>query len=346
MPNTETTISYTSILRVLIIALAAFVVYLIRDVLAMLFVAIIFSAAVDPTVDWLQKRKIPRSVSVLLIYAILLLITTLVILAMIPPLTEQIGQLIEGLPRYMDKISTGINTLRDQTAGSGVAGNSFTAALESLSNNLAEATKSVFVTITGVFGGLFSLLTVLIITFYLVVQENALKDFFRFIMPPKHRTYTMKLIERMQSRIGLWLRGQLLLSLIVGALVYVALTIAGVKYALLLGLIAGITEIIPYIGPWLGAIPGVLVATMDSWKKVLIVIIIYVVIQQLENGVIVPTLMKKVIGLNPIIVILSVMIGIKVGGILGGLVGVPVAAAISVYFSDILEMKRASHRTG
>lgn len=341
MPKTsETTISYTSIIRVLVVLIAAFIVYLVRDVLAMLFVAIIFSAAVDPTVDWLQKRKIPRAVSMLLVYAVLLLIATLVILAMIPPLTEQIGQLVNNLPRYADKISTGINTLRDQANGNSVADNSLTKALESLSDNLAEATKSVFVTITGIFGGFFSLLTVLIITFYLVVQENALKDFVRFIMPPKHRRYAMELINRMQLRIGLWLRGQLLLCLIVGALVYIFLTIAGVKYALLLGLIAGITEIIPYIGPFLGAIPGVLVATTDSLAKVIIVVIIYIVIQQIENAVIVPNLMKKVIGLNPIAVILAVMIGIKVGGVVGGLIGVPVAAAISVYFHDILEEKK------
>ena len=224
MPRSSSslTISYASIIRVLVVFVAVFFVYLIRDALALLFVSVIFAAAVDPWVDWLQKRKFPRAISILMIYAILLAIFSLVVLMMIPPVTQEIGQIVSNFPSYYEKISTGVYSLQDQALeGTAAVGNdSIVSALETLSFTLAQTTKSIFVTITSIFGGLFSLLIVLVITFYLTVEEDALKKFTRYVVPSKHRTYTMDLIERMQIKIGLWLRGQLLLSLIVGILTY------------------------------------------------------------------------------------------------------------------------------
>ena len=347
--NASQNLSYISIIRVVVVALAIFFVYLIRDALALLFVAVIFAAAVDPWVDWLQKHKFPRSVSIFMIYAILLAIFALVIFMMIPPITEEIGQIVSNFPEYYEKISIGIHSLQDKgmTANSQVTNDSIVSTLKTLSVTLAQTTRSIFVTITGIFGGLFSLLVVLVITFYIVVEENSLKNFVKIITPRKHRQYTIELIERMQIKIGMWLRGQLLLSFIVGIMTYVGLTILGVKYALLLALIAGILEIIPYLGPWLSGIPAVLVAFSDSLIKVFLVIILYLIVQQLENNLIVPKLMQKMVGLNPIIVIMAILIGIKLGGVIGGLLGVPVAAAISVYLSDVFkERKRCQSSAG
>jgi len=341
--NTQITLSYNSIFRVVWVLVLLFFVYIIRDALALLFVSIIFAAAVDPWVDWLQIKKIPRAVSVLFIYLVLLAVLSLVIVMMIPPITEQIGQLVSSFPQYYEKISIGINSLKDQASDSATAigNNSIVTALQSLTQTLAQTTKSIFVTITGIFGGFMSLLVVLVMTFYLVVEENALKKFVKFVTPYKYRSYTMSLIERMELKIGLWLRGQLVLCLVVGILVYFLLLIFGVKYALLLALIAGILEIIPYLGPWLSAIPAVIVASSDSFIKVIIVIAIYLFVQQIENSIIVPRVMHKIVGLNPIIVIMSILIGVKLGGVVGGLLGVPVAAAISVYFSDIMKEKKS-----
>ena len=350
MPRTSTpalNISYTSIIRVVLVLLAAFFIYLIRDALALLFISFIFAAAVDPWVDWFQKRKIPRAVSILMIYIILLAIFSLVIVMMIPPITEQIGQIVSNFPAYYERISTGIHSLQDKTMNSGaqVGSDSIVSTLRSLSLTLAQTTKSIFVTITSIFGGLFSLLVVLVITFYLTVEEDALKRFIKFVVPFRHGSYTMDLIERMQIKIGLWLRGQILLSFIVGILTYILLTIAGVKYALLLALIAGLFEIIPYLGPWLSGIPAVIVAFSDSLIKVLIVIAIYFIVQQVENNLIVPKLMGKMVGLNPVVVIMAILIGIKLGGVIGGLLGVPVAAAVAVYFTDVIEDRRTRGST-
>lgn len=345
MPRaTSNTISYVSIIKIVVVLASVFLLYLVRDALALLFVSIIFAAAVDPWVDWLNEHKIHRAVSILFIYVLFIAILSLVIALMIPPITEQIGQIISSLPQYYEKISIGLNSLKDQApaGAANVGSQSIVSALQSLSTTLAQTTKSIFVTITSIFGGLMSLLVVLVMTFYLVVEEDAMKKFVKFITPIKHRSYTMNLIDRMQLKIGLWLRGQLLLCLVVGTMVYILLTIFGVKYALLLAFIAGILEIIPYLGPWLSGIPAVLVASSDSFVKVLIVIAIYIFVQQFENSIIVPRIMSKMVGLNPIIVIMAILIGVKLGGVVGGLMGVPVAAAISVYFSDIIKDKQDS----
>ena len=286
MPRTgpvNVTISYTSIIRVVLVISAIFFLYLIRNAIALLFVSVIFAAAVDPWVDWMQKRKIPRAVSIMMIYIVLLALFSLVIVLMIPPITEQIGQIVSNVPAYYEKISVGVNRLQDTAASSNVSvgSDSIVSALQGLSSSLAQTTKSIFVTITSIFGGFLSLLIVLVITFYIVVEEDALKKFIKKITAHKHRSYIEDLIERMQLKIGLWLRGQLLLSFIVGFLTYIFLSILGVRYALLLALVAGLFEVIPYLGPWMSAVPALFVASSDSFVKILLVAGAYFLIQQL-----------------------------------------------------------------
>ena len=143
----------------------------------------------------------------------------------------------------------------------------------------------------------------------------------------------------MQEKIGLWLRGQLVLCLIIFLMSWLGLSLLGVKYSLVLAVFAGVTEFIPYLGPFLGAIPAVFVGFTQAPYLCLLVIILYIVIQQTENLFLVPMVMKKAVGLNPVIVIISMLIGGTMAGILGILVALPVATAISVVFSDFVDFK-------
>ncbi|MFH1890292.1 MAG: AI-2E family transporter [Candidatus Kuenenbacteria bacterium] len=331
-----------SIIRVILVLLAVAFIYLIRDALALLFVSIIFASAIGPWVDWLHKYKFPRGVSVIMIYAILLSVFSLIIVLMVPPITDQVGQMAGNIPSYYEKISFGIHSLQKQAivGDSAIGNDSIISALQTVSKTLAQATKSIFVTITSIFGGLLSLFVVLVVTFYIVVEDDGLKKFVKLLTPSKYRFYTMNLIDRMQLKIGLWLRGQLLLCLLVGILVYIGLALLGVKYALVLALLAGILEIVPYFGPWISAIPALFVASGDSLFKVLAVAAWYLFVQQMENNIVVPKIMQKVVGLNPIIVIMAIVVGVKLGGIVGAMLGVPVAAAIAVYVSDALKDKK------
>ena len=151
----------------------------------------------------------------------------------------------------------------------------------------------------------------------------------------------MDVFNRMQKKLGLWLRGQLILCLVIFILTYIGLLILGVKYALIIAVIAGLTEFIPYLGPVLGAIPAVFIAFTQSPTLALFTAILYIIIQQIENNFLVPKIMQKAVGLNPIVSIVAIMIGFSVGGVVGALLSIPVATAGTVLVEDMLHNKHA-----
>ena len=191
--------------------------------------------------------------------------------------------------------------------------------------------------ITALFGNLVSFIIVLVLTFYLLVQEGAIKRTVLLFTPPSSRGYLSDLIDRMQLRLGHWLRGVLLLGLIVGGLTLVGLRILNVRYFLVLALVAGILELIPYVGPALAAIPAVFFGATESLWKGVAVLILYWLIQQLENHLIVPKVMAKAVGLNPLVVIVVILVGAKLAGFVGVLVAVPTTAALSVWLKDVYD---------
>jgi predicted PurR-regulated permease PerM len=169
-----------------------------------------------------------------------------------------------------------------------------------------------------------------------------MREFIQSITPGKHKKYVSDIISKIQHRLGYWLRGQLLLSLIIFCLTYIGLTILGVKYALILALIAGIFEIVPFLGPIISAIPGIFFAfTIQGFGTAIWVVLLYFIIQQLENNLIVPKVMGKSTGLNPLVVILAILVGARLGGIVGALLAVPVATAISVYVESNVNGKKS-----
>jgi len=329
-----------TIFKVIMVFLLLYFLFLIKDILIILFISLIFSSAVDPWVDWMQKRKIPRVIGVLLIYFVLFAVLASALVLIIPPIVEQIGDLSANFPNYFNKVISGITAFKEFSAQYGIL-DSIKENLGTLSSNLQSAAGSIFSTVTNIFGGILSFFLVLVLTFYMVVEENAIKKLVWSIAPEQHQPYIMQLINRMQKKIGLWLRGQLILSLVIFLLTYLALTIFKVKYALVLALIAGITEFVPYLGPTLGAIPAIFLAFTQSPLLAAFVAIIYYIIQLVENNILVPKIMQKAVGLNPIISISVLMIGFKVAGVVGAIMSIPVATAMSVFIKDIFASRAA-----
>ncbi|NQV13085.1 MAG: AI-2E family transporter, partial [Parcubacteria group bacterium] len=176
-------------------------------------------------------------------------------------------------------------------------------------------------------------------SFYFTVQEDSLKKFIRSLAPMKHRPYIENLAGRIQKQIGYWLRGQIMLGLVVGIMLYVGLSLLGVKYALILAILGGLLEIVPYLGPIISAVPAVFLAFTQRPILALFVLILYIAVQQLENHILVPKVMQRVVGLNPLVTIIVILVGVKVAGIIGGILAVPIATAIQVFLSDIFEIK-------
>lgn len=174
----------------------------------------------------------------------------------------------------------------------------------------------------------------------MTVGEAGMKEFFRFVAPSKYQPYLVQKINQVQTKLGMWLRGQLILSLIIFALTYLGLTILRVEYALVLALFAGLAEFVPYIGPIISAVPAVFLTFADSPIKALIVIVLYIVIQQLENQIIVPKVMQKSVGLNPLVVIVVMLVGAKIAGMAGLILAVPTATIIKIFLGDFFEDRK------
>lgn len=336
-------ITMATVIKIILILVLLYFLILIQDVLAVLFVSLIFSSAVDPWVDWMQKRKIPRAFGVLLIYLAAFTIIGTTIYLIIPPIANEVGELSNNFPKYIEKISSGITVLKDYSIQHGILDN-IKNNLGSLSANLQRAAGSIFSTVTGIFGGIFSFFLVLVMTFYMVVEENAIKKLVWSLAPAQHQPYVMQLVNRMQKKMGLWLRGQLILSFVIFVLTYIGLSLLGVRYALVLALVAGITEFIPYLGPMIGAIPAVLLAFLQEPIMALFVVVLYMIIQWTENNILVPKIMQKAVGLNPIISIAVLLMGFKVAGVVGAILAIPVATAISVFVQDVFESKEAAQK--
>lgn len=320
-------ISTATLLRVVSCILLLFLLYLIRDVLMILFISLILASAVDAPVDWLEKRKIPRVVGILSLYVVLFSILALLFVLFVPILTEQTQQFITTFPYYWNGFISSFEYLKVHYGFSGEAIETFRKFTVGLAS---QGGNGLFSFLSGILGGIFSSMLILVLTFYMVVEEDAVKKTLRFLAPQRYQTSLTKLLYQMQRKIGTWLWGQILLSLIVGVLSYIGLVALEMPYAFVLSIIVAIAELIPYIGPILASIPAIILAFTISPLLALSVIILYIVIQQLENNILVPKVMEKTVGLNPIVSLAAVLIGARLGGIIGAFLALPVATAFSV----------------
>lgn len=331
-------ISSLTLLKIILIIAALFFLYFVRDAILIIFVSLILASAFTPWLDWMQKHKVPRALGVLIIYLGLFSIIFGAIYLIIPPIIKEINELTKSFPFYYEKISANWQSFR-AFSESHQWSNNIQSSLDGIQSSLGAAAGNIFTTIFSFFGGILSFLIILVLTFYMAVDDQAIKKAIRSVLPIGYQPYSMHLLNRIQEKIGLWLRGQILLSLIIFAISWAGLSILGVKYALVLAVFAGVTEIIPFLGPFIGALPAVFIAFTQSPVLGIITIVLYLVIQQAENYFLVPKVMQKAVGLNPIIIIIAMMVGAKLAGILGVLLAVPVATAISVIIRDIFRAK-------
>lgn len=332
-------ISTHSILKVLFIALGLFFLYAVRDVLAIIFVSLVFAAAMSPLVDRMQRRGIPRGFSILIIYLIVFAVFSTAIALLIPPVIEQLRDIRDSFPIYYDRLLQSFESIQQFQAEHGLA-TDVQSGISSLTDTLTQFSGSIFQVLGGIFGSFFTILGILVMTFYLTLEEAGAKKFIQSVAPTQYQPYLIHKVRQIQEKLGLWLRGQLILVVVIGSLSFVGLLVLGVDYALVLAMVAGISEFVPYVGPIIGAVPAVFLAFTQSPTKAVLVLILYIVIQQLENQIIVPKVMQKTVGLNPIVVLAVTLIGATLAGVVGVILAVPTATILSIFVHDFFEMKR------
>jgi len=240
---------------------------------------------------------------------------------------QELGGRLAGLREELSDNSTSFAKVFNQLGLSD--------AVSSLGKSFAGITSNFFKTTLGVFSGMVQVVAILAITFYLISSENGMRNFIKALVPYKHKSYAVILTSKVQTLIARWMLGQLILSGFIFLLTFIGLTLLGVKFALALALLAGLLELVPYLGPVLSAIPAAFVAFVQAPTLALFVIVLYIIVQQVENYVLVPKIMGRTIGANPLIILVAVLAGFNIAGIIGMLLAVPIVAAVSVLIREL-----------
>jgi len=338
-------ISSKAIFRIILVSVILIFLFFIRDIVLIVFVSLILASAFDPWVDWMQKYKIPRPLGILLIYIGAFLGISASLYLIIPPIMYESNDLVKNFPLYWEKFSLLFRDFSTFIDSKGL-GDNLNNMLTSLQGGFGNFAGGFLGKIYSFFDGIFSIFMILVLTFYFTVQDQYWKKGLQSLLASKDKQYFLELIGRMQEKIGLWLRGQLILCVIIFFLSWLGLSLLGVKYAVVLALFTGILEFIPFVGPFIAAVPAIFIALTQSPTLGLLVLILYVVIQQMENLIIVPNVMKKAVGLNPIVILIVMLIGARVAGILGILLAVPVATATGVALKDYIEFRNRRAEAG
>lgn len=339
----ELVVPISLVWKIALVAISIALVFLIRNILVLLFLAFIGVSAAQPIVNRWENKGIPRSVSASILFLGLFLALTGLIWAIVPVFVFEMKEFGQNSALYLEKIQALFPPVVE-SSGEIKPFLDFESLAQSLSEKFAESFGGFFSNAWSFFENIFGLAVVFSLSFYMLVKKEGIRGFLKNIVPVKNREYVFGLVDRIQSQMGRWLIGQASLVLVIFCLDYVALYFLDVPYALVLAFFGGIMEVIPYVGPILSVIPAALVALTISPFTALMVILLYIVIQQVENHIIVPLIMKKAVGLDPVIIILSLLIGATLLGFLGIVAAVPFAAALNIFLSDLWESRRTSDR--
>lgn len=304
-----------------------------------MIIVIILVMSLSPVVD-VWQRHMSRPLAVGLLFSLILGVITVVVSLIIPPLVNQVSELANNLPRYshifQDRLSELAITSPDASNAIQRAFQGFSQQLSQLSGQLLQATL-------GVVGGFFTFLTVIVLSIYLLLEEKGIRNFLVSVLPIAEKELVVNAINKIGTKLGGWLRSQLILMVTIGVITSIWASVLGLPYALTLGLWAGLTEVIPFLGPVLGGIPIIIIAFLDAPLKAVIALIIIGLVQQVESNFIVPKLMQRSVGLSPVVVIIALLIGGKLFGIPGTILSVPVAAAVSVVIQEWPRLAKAWH---
>jgi predicted PurR-regulated permease PerM len=342
MEDRQLNISITSgtVIKALLIFGAAWALITLRGIVLDVLTAIVIASAIEPAVHALRKRKVPRVLAVIAVYLVLFSTFFVLFYFFLPSVLEDFATFVASIPIYLDAFSrtgafdTYANIIGVPAPSLINVGDIMTGVREAL--NLNGLFSNAFTAASQIFGGVFSFIIIVVFSFYFAVVETGVDDFLRVIAPQRHQAYVLGLWKRSQRKIGLWMQGQLILALIIGVLVFLGLTILGVKHALVLAVIAGCFEIIPVFGPTLSAIPAVVIAFVSGGATLgLLTIALYIIAQQFENHLIYPLVVTRVVGVPPLLVILALIVGGELAGFLGIILSVPVAAVIQELAHDI-----------
>ena len=354
------TLSLDSIVKATIAILGvigfAYLLFFLKQIIIIFLVALFLSAAFNPAVDKLNKYHVPRGLGIIIMYIVVLGIITIIFTSLVPIIADQVSDLASQVRDYVQNIVSGdpedswfirkIQPIANQVwqnVDQTQILNSLTTGLKEIGSKLTSFAGNAIGAIFTIFNGIFNLILVLIITFFMVVNKENSSNFFHSLFPSKYSGYISEKTKKISVKIGEWVRGQVLLALAMGLLTFIVFSLIGVNFALTLAMVAALAEFVPYIGPLITFLSAALIALNQSPVILLWLIPAYAVIQFLEGNIMVPLIVGKSVGLNPVVILFALLsgatIGVKIGGsfalgLVGMIIAVPMANVISIFVED------------
>ncbi len=327
MQHQTISVASTTIIRFFLIVLAFWVAYVVRDVLLLVFIALILTAILHPLASWGESRHIPRGVTVFFVYLFAAALFVGVGLLLFPLLSQEISQIQDNFLNYWEQIIAWLPPGVGESVKNWTAHN-VTEITSTVKSGIGTTIMGVLSTVEGVFGAIGSIGLVLVLAYFMVVEHGAMHRLISNFVPDHQHPLAERMIENIERRLGGWVRGQLLLALIIGTLVFISLALIGVPYAFALAVLAGLLEFIPYIGPMIAGVFGIFFALTLSPTLALFTALAYYIIQLLEGHYIVPKVMEHAAGISPIISLVSIFLCFELFGLVGVFLGVPIAALV------------------
>ncbi len=328
-------ISASTVIKILAILGITALVWQLRELVLILLTAIVLASASEPGIRFFIRLKIPRVFSVLIVYMAVIVLFAGFIYALVPVLLQEASSLLKDMPtltQALEADSVLTSVLPDGVSISGLQ--------DTLGGLITTYSSNAFAFVNMIFGGLFTFVLIVVFSFYFAVEERNIRDFIRIITPKTQEKYAVDLLKRSQRKVGRWMQGQLLSGLIIGMLTYLGLTVIGVKYALLLSALVVLFGLIPVFGIVLATIPAVAIGYITGGTTMaLLVLALYIIIQQFEGNLIYPLIVTKVVGVPPLIVMLALIVGAQLAGFLGILLSVPLAAVLQEIVKDLNKWK-------
>ncbi len=329
-------VSWETILKIFIAGFVFYIIYLVRDIAVWFFFALVISVLLEPAINFFRWFRLPKVLAVILVYLLIFGAIGLFIYLTAPLLLFELKEFLKYLPGYFEQISPLLKQL-------GVyALNNF----QDFSNNLAgvleKSSAGIIDAVMSFFGGLASAAFILTIAFFLSLEEKGTEKVLILLTPKKYESYISSLFERVQAKVSGWFGARILACLFVGLASYLVFILFGVKYAFILALISAVLNFVPYIGPWITTVLLIIFIAVSSgsWLIVIYVLIGITIVQEIENKILTPVLMKKMIDLPPVLVLIALLVGSQIFGFLGTIFSVPVFGIIYEFLKEFLEKRR------
>jgi len=327
-------ISWKTIFKIFVSVLCFYLIYLIRDILIWFIFATIISILFNPAIDFFQKKKIPRVLVVILLYIVIFGIFGYALYKITPLFIKEIKQFVLLFPQYFEKIAPPLQQLGITTF------ENIENFIKLLEDNLVGMSKNVFNAIFAIFGGIFATFTILALSIFLSLEKKGVEKAIMDFLPRRYDIYVLNLWKKYQQRVTGWFGLRILSCIFVGITTFLVLKGFNLNYAFSLALFAGIIDFIPILGPIIAGVIIALIALLDSWFKAVLVIVFFILIQQIEGNIITPILGRRFVRLPPVLILLALLIGGKLLGILGAVLAIPLAGILFEVFKDFLKQRK------